>query len=148
MRSDRWILIALALLLVWLPLPWGSRSPMAMAGFGAAVAALAMARLALAASGRVPLPQLPAAARGGLALWLAWVAWVGLQLVPLPPAVLALLSPRAAEAHAALAPLGGGWHTTSLMPGATFEHWLLSLALLGTFWLVLAVGAHHRRRPL
>ncbi len=148
MRNDGWIFLALAALLVWLPLPWGSRPVAAMALFGAVVAALTTARLALAASGRLPLPALPGAARLALALWLGWVAWIGMQMVPLPAALLSVLSPRAAEAHAAvdaLAP-GAALHTTSLMPGATFEHWLLSLALLCAFWLVLAVCAQQRRR--
>ena len=146
MKSDGWIFLGLAALLVWLPLPWGSRSPIAMALFGAVVTALATGRLALAASGRLPLPALPAAARIGLVLWAAWVGWIGLQLLPLPAPVLGLLSPRSAEIHGALGALGGAWHTISLMPGATFQHWLLSLALLATFWLVLAVTAHQRRR--
>jgi putative inorganic carbon (HCO3(-)) transporter len=144
LKSDGWIFVALAALLVWLPMPWGSRSALAMAFFGAAIAALALARLSLAASGRLPLPTLPPAARLGLSLWLAWVAWIGLQLAPLPEALLGWLSPRAAEIHGALGP--DGLNTTSLMPGATFEHWLLSLALLATFWLVLAVCAQQRRR--
>lgn len=147
MRADRWIFIGLAALLVWLPMPWGSRPAPAMALFGAVVAALAVARLALAASGRLPLPALPRAARLALALWLAWIAWIGLQLLPLPAPLLALLSPRAAEIHGALDAAGtGSLHTVSLMPGATFQHWLLSLALLGAFWLVLAVTAHRRDR--
>lgn len=147
MRADRWIFVALLALLVWLPVPWGSRSALAVALFGAIVAALATARLALAASGRLPLPALPPAARLALALWLAWAAWIGLQLLPLPAPLLGVLSPRAAEVHGAVDGLGtGALHTVSLMPGATFGHWLLSLALLGTFWLVLALAAHHRRR--
>jgi len=148
MRSDGWIFLTLLALLLWLPVPWGSRPAAAVAFFGAAVAALAAARLALAASGRLPLPASPPAARLSLALWLAWVAWIGLQLLPLPASLLAVLSPRAAEAHAALDALqpGAALNTISLMPGATFEHWLLSLALLCAFWLVLAVCAQQRRR--
>jgi putative inorganic carbon (HCO3(-)) transporter len=147
-RSDGWIFLALAALLVWLPLPWGSRSVAAMAIFGVAAATLATARLALAASGRLPLPALPGAARLALALWLAWVTWIALQMLPLPASLLAALSPRAAEAHAAIDALapGAALYTTSLMPGATFEHWLLSLALLCAFWLVLATCVQQRRR--
>jgi putative inorganic carbon (HCO3(-)) transporter len=147
-RNDGWIFLSLAALLVWLPMPWGSRPAAAAALFGAVVAALTAARLALAASGRLPLPALPGAARLALALWLGWIAWIGLQMVPLPAALLAVLSPRAAEAHGALDALapGAALHTTSLMPGATFEHWLLSLALLCAFWLVLALCAQQRRR--
>jgi putative inorganic carbon (HCO3(-)) transporter len=143
-KPDRWIFVALAALLVWLPLPWGSRSALTLALFGVIAATLVAARLALAASGRLPLPPLPPAARAALALWLAWIAWIGLQLLPLPAALLGWLSPRAAEIHGALG--AEAWNTTSLMPGATFQHWLLSLSLLGTFWLVLALAAQQRPR--
>jgi putative inorganic carbon (hco3(-)) transporter len=145
---DGWIFLGLLLLLVWLPLPWGSRSPMAMAFLGTAAALLACARLWLARRGRAPLPRLPGAARAALALWLGWVAWVALQLVPLPAFLLRLLSPRAAEVHGALDGLDSGdpLNTISLMPGLTFQHWLLSLALLCLFWLVLVVTRHHRSR--
>lgn len=145
---DGWIFLGVLVLLVWLPLPWGSRSPMAMALFGVLAALLATARLTLAATGRAPLPGLPRAARWALRLWLGWLAWIGLQLLPLPPGLLGLVSPRAAEVHAAVDVLQGApaLHPTSLMPGATFRHWLLSGALLCLFWLVLTVFAHQRRR--
>jgi len=145
---DGWIFLGVCALLVWLPLPWGSRSPMAIALFGTLAAALTAARLALAAAGRAPLPHLPRAARWALALWLGWLAWIGLQLLPLPAAVVGVLSPRAAEVHGAVDGLQGAaaFHTLSLMPGTTFQHWLLSGALLCVFWLVLAVSAHQRRR--
>jgi O-antigen ligase len=144
---DAWIFGGLLALMVWLPLPWGSRSAIPLAVLGAVAGTLVFARLALAASGRLPIPGLPRAARLSLALWLAWVAWIALQWLPLPAPLLVALSPRAAEAHAALAGLGeAALQTTSLLPAATFEHWLQSLALLGVFWLVLATTAHQRRR--
>ncbi|MGQ0586161.1 MAG: O-antigen ligase family protein [Gammaproteobacteria bacterium] len=148
LAGDGWIFLALAALLVWLPMPWGSRPAAAMAFLGVAAAALALARLALAASGRLPLPELTGAARAALALWLAWVAWIALQMAPLPAPLLSLLSPRAAEAHAAMDALApdAALNTTSLLPGTTFEHWLLSLALLALFWLVLATTARQRPR--
>jgi putative inorganic carbon (HCO3(-)) transporter len=143
-RSDRWLFAALALLLVWLPMPWGSRSVLTMELFGAIVALLVTARLALAASGRVALPALPPAARLALWLWLGWLGWIALQLLPLPQALLGVLSPRALEVHGALG--RDAMYATSLMPGATFTHWLLSVALAGTFWLVLATTAQQRNR--
>ena len=144
MKSDRWLFAALALLLVWLPLPWGSRSVLTMALFGAIVALLVGARLALAASGRVALPVLPPAARLALWLWLGWLGWIALQLLPLPQGLLGVLSPRAYEVHGALG--ADAMYATSLMPGVTFTHWLLSLALAGTFWLVLMTTAQQRNR--
>lgn len=141
LAGDGWTFAALLVLLVWLPVPWGSRSEAAMAVFGAAAAALTVARLALV--GRQPMPELPQAARQALWIWFGWVAWIALQLLPLPAPVLAVLSPRSAEIQNAV---DAAWHTTSLMPGATFQHWLLSLALLCLFWLVLATTAQRRLR--
>ncbi|MGH8442128.1 MAG: O-antigen ligase family protein [Nevskiaceae bacterium] len=146
-QRDEWVFLGLLALLVWLPMPWGSRAPMAAAFFGAAAAFLAVAQLALIAFGRVTLPALPPAARVALWLWAGWSAWILLQLVPLPDAILSALSPRAADAHAQLErAVGTAPGTISLLPGTTFEHWLLTLSQFCVFWLVLATGAQQRRR--
>src|SRR5688572_22370975 len=91
-RPDRWIFLGLAGLLVWLPLPWGSRSAAAIAFFGVAVGTLIAAHLALVARRVVTLPALPHAARWSLWLCGAWLGWVAMQLLPLPEAVLQILS--------------------------------------------------------
>jgi hypothetical protein len=68
------------------------------------------------------------------------LAAIGLQLAPLPPRVIALLSPRSAEVlDGALAPLGlwPSWRPLSLAPAAT----ALELAKAAVFLAVVATGA-------
>jgi len=102
----------------------------------AASAALAAAMLALA-----PGRREPRAALSPLALGLAIATgWIGLQLVPLPPAILALVSPRtSATWHDALsvAGLSDRWRPLSLHPAETARE----LALAVTLWMVVAASA-------
>ncbi len=143
---DRWIFGGLLILLLWLPLPWGSNSDAAASLLGLATALLVLARLRLLP--RCPLPRLPLAARFSFAIWLAWLAWIALQLLPLPAEWLAALSPVAHERHNALAAVPGAdaLFTVSLLPGATLNRLLLSLAYFGLFWLVLVSVARNRAR--
>lgn len=114
--ADRWIFAALLLLLLWLPLPWGSKPEAATALFGFLAAALAAARLALVLRGHA-LPELPGAARFALGLGLAWLAW---NLI-----------------HAL---------TFSILPGASLDQALLTASYLALFWLVLVCVARNRPR--
>ncbi|MCM2332400.1 MAG: O-antigen ligase family protein, partial [Anaeromyxobacteraceae bacterium] len=85
------------------------------------------------ASSRKPASVL-VLALGGMALLVA------LQLAPLPPAVLAALSPAGAEVQAStLGPLGGypAWRPLSLDPGAT----ALELAKLASWTMAAAAAA-------
>jgi tetratricopeptide (TPR) repeat protein/O-antigen ligase len=63
-------------------------------------------------------------------------AAIGLQLAPLPPALLGVLSPQAAALRADAAALAGletGWMPLSLAPPATARDLLRALAVLATF---------------
>ena len=80
-------------------------------------------------------------------LVLAALGLVGLQLVPLPPAVLATLSPHHHEILPLWAPdststILGGWNTISLTPGTTQS----SLILILTFSILLLVVVQRVRR--
>jgi O-antigen ligase len=81
----------------------------------------------------------PFRGKGGLALLLAATIWVGLSLVPLPPSLLSMLSPKAfalkSEAHA----LFGreiGWASWSVTPFLTIQDLLLWLAYVLIFFVV------------
>lgn len=144
--ADRWIFFGLLALLVWLPLPWGSAPGPAISGLCLAVALLVLARLVLAA--RASFPKLPFAARFALGVGIVWLLWVALQLVPLPPSWLEVVSPLSYERHAALAGLPGtaALFTISVLPGATIDRLLLSFAYFGLFWLTLVSLARNRSR--
>jgi tetratricopeptide (TPR) repeat protein len=103
----------------------------------ALAALLAVAALFLAAGRRRREPPALSALVVGLAAALAAIA---AQLVPLPPALLGLLSPAARETFAdVLAPVGlwPSWRPLSLDPGAT----ALELSRAATLLAVAASGA-------
>jgi O-antigen ligase len=109
-----------------------------------ASSACALAAAWSAARGGVPLPGVP--------LWplMALLALGALQLVPLPPPLLRLVSPGSAvvwypDVGAARAVLGGGWRPISLDPAAAVQGLLLALGLVGLG--LLAVGALVRHGP-
>ncbi|MDP1612383.1 MAG: O-antigen ligase family protein [Sulfuritalea sp.] len=134
---------AYLLLILWLPLPFGSNRPVAWGVAELWVFALSIAWLGQYFRGRVsPGPILRGAWPVLLCLAL-WLAYVWLQRLPLPIAWLAAISPETARAHAlaahpetpAFAPLmldlHGGLHA-ALKSTAYVLFFFLTLALLET----------------
>lgn len=115
------------------PLVFGAYPPFAWVGL---LVALTLA-FALGLLGDVQGQGVMSVARPPLARWLVpVVAVLALQLVPLPRAVLGLVSPGAAEAIQGALPDGGAWQAASLDRGATVES--IFLALLYALGFVLA----------
>jgi len=134
---------AYLLLILWLPLPFGSNRPVAWGVAELWVFALSIAWLGQYFRGRVdPGPVLRGAFPVLLCLSL-WLVYVWLQRLPLPIAWLAAISPETARAHAlaahpetpAFAPLmldlHGGLHA-ALKSTAYVLFFFLTLALLET----------------
>lgn len=87
---------------------------------------------------RPPLPRI------GIILWAAWLGWLIFQLLPLPPELLARLSPSALAYHEAVAQAGGqARYSLSLAPAHGLELALLSLTYAIVYLTVLSV-AHDR----
>lgn len=152
-RPDRWIFLALLVLLVWLPLARGSNRLWAVSLFEVYVFLLAAGWLFLYLRGRLPAPaSLTGWGRPIVVLALLWLAWIGFQLVPLPAALLGWLSPATLEVRQAAADFLGeplAWAPLSLVPGETRAHWLESAAYLCLFCLVAAtVRGNTRPRVL
>jgi O-antigen ligase/tetratricopeptide (TPR) repeat protein len=102
-RTGKLALSALALLILLAPLPEGSAYPWALAIVEASIfvtAALCGAALALGKGRAVP------PSHSGVALALVFVALVAIQLVPLPPALLKVVSPNTYRLYALSMP---GW---------------------------------------
>lgn len=92
------------------------------------------------------LPTAARAAAPALAILALWLLYLLLQWLPLPAGVVRLLSPQAAELHAAADYLGRDrFITLSLDPHATVVFWLKSCAYAVAFALTLLL-AHGRRR--
>src|SRR6187402_1585191 len=71
-----------------------------------------------------------------------------LQLVPLPAAVLRLLSPGSYAAHFFPDPGDGRFRPLSISPSSTIEAWLYLAGLQGLFLTLVALPAPRRRRAL
>lgn len=127
---DRFLFYALLALVVWLPLPLGSNRPWASAIMQAGTFALLGAWLLGWGFGRWPMPAAVARARPALFVYGAFLAWVALSLLPLPPALLALLSPTAHAVRGAAS-------------GQALSHWApLSLSPHDTAWALREAGAY------
>ena len=136
---------AYLLLLLWIPLPRASNRPEAWGLMEILVFLLLQAWLWRQIRQRKPLPAAIRTARPALALWALWLVWGAIQLLPLPPDLLALLSPKAAElSH--LPPLPAeSWAPLSLSPHNTQVQWLKGLSDCALFFLTLALVDSRRR---
>ncbi len=133
-----WALLAF---LVWVPIPLGSNRPWAWTVLEVWVYLMLIGWLVAFAFGRVDASEPMRRA------WPAWVllgAWIALQvlsIVPLPPRIVAMLSPEAARMHALVADIGieRGSMTLSIDPFATRESLLRTVAYCGVLFLMLAL---------
>ncbi|MGM0564441.1 MAG: O-antigen ligase family protein [Pseudomonadota bacterium] len=124
---------ATLLLIVWLPWPWGSNHEWSTALFAAASFALALWLVS-----KRPLCQ-PAhfdtdgqtALRRMAGLWLGLLAYLLFQVLPLPPGLVAVLSPQTC----AIVGCSGGWLALSATPDETLYYTVLTAAY-GAFFFV------------
>lgn len=97
--ADRHVFLGLMLALFWVPLPVGSNHLWAWSFFEVCIFTLAISWLVLFAAGRASSTAAFRRAWPALLLFIAVFAWVLLQLAPLPPSLIALLSPSGAEIY-------------------------------------------------
>jgi putative inorganic carbon (HCO3(-)) transporter len=140
------LFFGLLLLIAWLPIPLGSNRAWSAGLMHAAAMVLVgtwCLRFAAYGTGVTPALRKGKSALALLALWLAYIAF---QAVPLPPALLAALSPRAFEhysfaADAGTAPLS----SLSLDPGSTLAILQKCMAYVALFFLTLVLLTSRRR---
>lgn len=148
--ADRWIFAATLILLVWLPLPWGSHRPWAADLLATLSALLLGLRLMAIAAGSAPaLPGLARQLTMPSVWWLLWLTWIGVQLWPLNAGMLNTLSPEAAHLHGEAASLLGTPAATSISiaPSATVDAWLLS-AGYGCLYTLILLTCHGDRERM
>jgi putative inorganic carbon (hco3(-)) transporter len=115
----------LLVLVLWVPIPYGSNVPWAVSLLGAAVFALLGIWALLLLAKRVEVPRTLWANRWVLMMWSAWLAWIGWQLLPIQNGPI------------------------SIMPESTFEQLLVSITYFGLYLLVLlTAGSRDRLRIL
>ena len=138
--ANRGLFVCYLALLVWAPIPLGSNRPWAWAILELWVFALAIWWLLDFARGRTQLSGALKAARPALLCAALWLAYVWLQLLPLPPGLLQVLSPEAARWHAAAVwPAPAGAAPLTLDQYGTLGGALKSAAYVAFFALSLAL---------
>lgn len=137
----------LLLVVACIPWPWGSVNAVPQA------LALLLTGLGLMFSMLAPeADRWPQGRTFRLAVvaWLFWLAWLALSLLPLPPDLLAALSPAAAQAHQSIAALGiAPANTLSVEPSATRLYLITSTGLFAIYLLAArTIHSPSRRRGL
>ncbi|MBF0109657.1 MAG: O-antigen ligase family protein [Magnetococcales bacterium] len=145
--SDRWAFHGLLVLLLWIPLPWGSNRPWAWGLMELWIFMIlffwTLDRL------RNPRPLAGVFVHHPLVFVLPalWTALPLLQLIPLPLSLLKLLSP-AAEEIAQFTEMTQQWRPISMDPHLTRIAWLKGMAYLAVFWLTLVTSISRPRLRL
>ena len=141
--ADNALFLGLVGLLVWAPLPLGSNRPWWSALMVLWV--LMLLGLWLLGSLRKGWPTTPALRRAWPMLTIlgVWVAYGLVQMIPLPRAVLAAVSPGAVRLYADAGVTGVAPLTLDLH--ASLNLWIGSVTYLGLFALILLLVRTHRR---
>ena len=139
----------LLILLILAPLPLGSNLPWAQSLLTFSVFALLTAWAVRPGISPTTRPQTTDRGLATLlALWALAVAFAFFQVLPLPPGVLAAMSPGLGDLYSWALPdygQGGVWRSLSTTPGATIESGLLIGACGTAFFLVARHGRSQDR---
>ncbi len=148
--ADRPVFVGLLLLLVWLPLPWGSHSGWAISAAGLITFGLLAAWCLMAMAGAVTLPRKERVAVAPLILWALWLAWIAVQAMPLSAEHLAKWSPQSLQMHQPIASLQGQppVYSLSIAPGVTWAKWVESWLYFGLYLLAMLLVRSDRRLRL
>ncbi len=143
------LLVGLLVLIAWLPVPLGSNRVWSAALMHAGAMTL-LGVWCLGFAGQ-PANANPAVrnGKGALVFFALWVLYVALQALPIPPALLAILSPKAFEHYSIAA--GAGYtprSTLSLDAGTTISMLQRISAYVALFFLTLALVTSRRRIKL
>jgi O-antigen ligase len=142
-RAAFWLLAAL---IVWAPIPLGSNRPWAWAILEIGIFGAGLLWLAGYARRETVLGAVPRAAWPALLLLLLWLAYLVVQWLPMPAALVRLLSPQAAALHAGADYLRPDRLVTlSLDPHASVVFCLKSCAYALAFALTLLLVNGRRR---
>src|SRR5438094_2403752 len=141
----------LLILLILAPLPLGSNLPWAQSLLTFSVFALLAAWAVRPGISPTTRPQTTERGLATLlALWALAVAFAFFQVLPLPPGVLAAMSPGLGDLYTWALPdygQGGLWRSLSTTPGATIESGLL-IGACGTAFFLVARCWRSRERIL
>ncbi len=134
--------ITLLILIVWLPLPYGSNHAWAWALMEVWIFSLALFWLWQHLRGKAQLTPVFYKAIPILVIWIVWLIYVTFQIIPLPYFLVELLSPQAAEVYAFT---NSSLMTLSIDPYSTGVGLLKSLSYVLLFTLTLLMVNNRTR---
>jgi putative inorganic carbon (HCO3(-)) transporter len=149
--ADRMVFAGLLLLLLWLPLPWGSNRHWAEALIGILAGTLCSVYLLCQVFEKSKTAKKktfsPSAYFLPLLLWVGWLAWGVVQLLPISFDLLKTISPAAAQLYSAAFPAIASQQRwpISILPELSFQRWLLSLGYFSLYVLVLGLARDRSR---
>jgi len=127
---------SLLILIVWLPLPYGSNHAWAWAMMEVGIFSLALVWLWQYLQGKQKLTPVFSKAIPIVVIWVIWFIYITLQCTPLPFSWVQWLSPQAAQVHAFTNPT---LTTLSVDPHSTAVGLLKSISYVWLFILTLLV---------
>lgn len=136
---DRAIFWMLLVLIVWIPIPWGSHVPWAESLFVTAVFFLLTLWLLLAAIGLISMDTRRfRRLLWPLLMWLIWMGWIGCQVIEMDLTEIARYSPQAFVLHQMVVNAGlTSPNVISIGRGTTLDALLLTSGYFGLYWLVI-----------
>ncbi len=148
--DDKPLLYGFLGIMAWLPLPLASHRPWAWSLMQLLVLLLAMCWCLLWWRNRVSITETSKRAWPALLFLGAWLLYLTMYLIPMPYALVAALSPVAAQIHAEMYITGKPyWASLSLDPHASWVFFLKSLSYASLFFLALQlISDRHRIRLL
>ncbi len=148
-QPDNLIFWGFLVLLVWAPIPNAGVRAWAWGVMDIWVYTLVAGWLLLLMRGQVHIPQIILRARTPLILLGVWLLYQGLYLIPLPPGLIALVSPNTAEMYAQVAGFRDtAWFPLSLQPDGTEQALLKGSSYVLMFLLTLLLVRSERRMVL
>ncbi len=138
-------------LIVWAPFPLGSNRAWAWGILETGVFAAAICWLIGWVRNEFRVSGVLIQAWPAFALLTAWLAYLAFHWVPLPAALVGVLSPEAAKVHALVADYGANGGATAYLsvdPDSSFVFWLKSCAYATAFFLTIVLCRDRSRLRL
>jgi O-antigen ligase len=129
--KDR-LFLSFLLLLIWIPLPLGSNRVFAWSMMEIAIFITSMIWLWQYRQGKREIPPACRKAWPALTILSVWLLYIGLQILPLPPHWIAVISPESAAMYALMDEANAEsltrWITISVAPDVTAQAFVKSIA--------------------
>lgn len=144
--NDRYLFIALLILIVWVPIPHASVAPWAYSLFGAITFLLLSISLLMHWNSNRPLPKIISLNKLPIGLFVAWLIFQFAQTVPLPEKLLEVISPTAKTVHDyTRVEKDQNAYTLTITPDNTLAELIKNCSYIAIFLLTLILTNSQKR---